>query len=285
MTELPAPAPTEQQHIHWASTVVVHVRAGRPSSTALDAAIGLARALEADVVGQYVEDQTLLSVAGLSCVREVSFGGRRAPTLSFARLETDMMEASTALKRDLLRRAAQAGVPVDCAVVRDDPDTALASLCVARTVVALTEPFDATQGRLLPRLFAECAVSGALVCGAHASQTQGPLVVLVTATAGLNGLLEAAASLLEAGERDLVILTLGHDAAETAAFTTAARIATGYDSSVRIDPVEARRGPGMIADTARRLGAGLLMARWSPEVAAFVPALVPALDCPLLLLR
>ena len=46
--------------------------AGRPS-TALDAAISLARALEADVVGQYVEDQTLLSLASLSCAREVSF--------------------------------------------------------------------------------------------------------------------------------------------------------------------------------------------------------------------
>ena len=98
-------------------------------------------------------------------------------------------------------------------------------------------------------------------------------------------MLEAAASLLEVDGRDLVLLTLGNDAAETAAFTTAARIATGYDSSVRILAVEARTGPGMIAETARRLGAGLLLARWSPEIAAFVPALVPALDCPLLLLR
>ena len=99
--------------------------------------------------------------------------------MSFARLETDMHEASTALKRDLMRRAAQAGVPVDCAVVRDDPDAALASCVRARAVVALTEPFDAAQGRLLARLFAECTVSGALVCGHHASQTDGPLAVLV----------------------------------------------------------------------------------------------------------
>ncbi len=276
---------TSSEAAGWATSVVIHVRAGRPSDAALAAAIAVARSLEVDVRGHYVEDEGLLSLAALPCAREVTIGGRRPAVMTFARLETDMNLASTALRRDLLRRAAEAGVPMQCDVVRGDPDQALAGVCARHALIALTEPYGLAETALLPRLHSEGQVSAVLVCGPHAWQSEGPIVVLVAATPGINRLMEAAAGLQDPDGRDLIILTLGLDRAETALLTTAARIATGYDTTVRILAVEARQGSGMVAETTRRLDAGLVLASWDAADGANLTALVTALDCPLLLLR
>jgi hypothetical protein len=283
--EEPGAAPEPNPDGPWASTVVIHVRAGRPAPAALAAAVALAQALEIDVRGHYVEDEALLALAALPCAREVSFAGGRSGVISTARLQSDMTQASMTLRRDLARLAAEAGVPVQCDVVRADPDAALDATCAAGTIIALTEPFDLAQARALPRLLSAGQAAGVLLCGPHATETEGPLIVLLSAMAGLNGIMEVASSLQGEDGRELAVLTLGTDSDETAQLTSAARIATGYDRSVPITAVEARRGPGMIADTARRMGAGLVVAKWQETSAIDLAGLVAALDCPLLLVR
>jgi hypothetical protein len=279
--------PVDEANAHegWASAIVIHVRAGRPAAAALITAVGLARSLEVDVRSLYIEDQSLLSLAALPCAREISFSGGRSSSLSTARLQDDMRQASTALRRDLAKLAGQAGVQVDCDVVRDDPLTALDRQCAAGAIIALIEPFDREQSAALRRIFASNHAVGALVCGPYATETDGPIVVLLTSTAGLNTLMESAGTLQRPDDRELSILTLGHDSDKTASITAAARIATGYDRSVSIQAVEARRGPAMIADTTRRMGAGLIVARWQETEDLDLDGLVTALDCPLLLLR
>ena len=59
--------------------VVLHLRSGRPSTVALEAAVRVARAFGSEIESLFVEDEQLFDCAAYGFVREVSLSGAPEP--------------------------------------------------------------------------------------------------------------------------------------------------------------------------------------------------------------
>jgi hypothetical protein len=84
--------------------VVVELGAAEPASVLIDAAAELAEALNTQITGRFVEDETLLNVADLPTAIAISAGGRRD------RLDRKRVAEAIALQESAYRRAFAARV-------------------------------------------------------------------------------------------------------------------------------------------------------------------------------
>lgn len=268
--------------------VVLQMRSGRASTVALEAAIRMARALESELEGVFVEDEHLLSLAALPFAREISSTGRRSRPLSADIVASEMRAASAMLKRELERLAAAASVPARFAVVRDEPERALRVASAKASVLAICEP-PAGEGLASLRALTACLsdLMGCLLVGAAARRTSGRVVAALDALAALPALVRMGERLAAATGEGLVLVRLGE--------TLAARgeadrlIAGALTGRVTVASGELGSDDGMaLPEAARRYGGGLLVAGFGGIVApgeAEVARLTAKLECPLLLLR
>ena len=58
--------------------MVLHLRSGRPSTVALEAALRVARAFGSEIESLFVEDEQLFDCAAYGFAREVSLSGRQS---------------------------------------------------------------------------------------------------------------------------------------------------------------------------------------------------------------
>ncbi len=266
--------------------VVLQMRSGRSSPVALEAAIRMARALESELEGVFVEDEHLLSLAALPFAREISSTGRRSRPLSADVVGAEMRAAAATLRREFERLARAAAVPARFAVVRDEPERALRIASARASVLALCDP---STGEGLGGLRAVTAclsdLMGCLLVGAAVRRTSGRVIVALDALAVLPELVRMAERLAAATREELVLVKLG----ETLAAGGEADRLIGRALTGRIAVTVAQMGSDdAMPETARRLGGGLLVAGFGGAVApgeAELARLTAQLECPLLLLR
>jgi hypothetical protein len=74
------------------------------SATALATAVDLARAMEVEVVGLFIEDADLIRLAALPCAREVGFPSAVRRTFDVAAIERSLRAHASRMREDLRRR-------------------------------------------------------------------------------------------------------------------------------------------------------------------------------------
>ena len=273
--------------------VVLHVTSGNPHVVAVEAALRVARAFGSDVESLFVEDEQLFDCASYSFVKEVSLSGRASRPLSRDTMMRDLHLAAQAARRRVEGLARKAEVTLHCRVVRDEPVRALSIACAERgpwNIVALTEPFQGGHGTVLKQLLSEVSGTTALVVvGPKARQVSGPVVVAVEDIEQLPDMLRTAERIAALDGSDILLLLIAPDEEQLARMDGEARLVVEARENVRIQSAAIARGEAAaIAETLRRLHAGMVICRFGGLVASgenHLRPLAAALECPLFLVR
>lgn len=105
--------------------VIVGLDPAVQSRALLEAAVGLAGRMEAELVGLFVEDQNLLHFAGLPFAREVGFASATRRTLDVESMERSLRALAQEARRTLASIAGQTSVRWSFRVVRGSVGTEL----------------------------------------------------------------------------------------------------------------------------------------------------------------
>lgn len=273
--------------------VVLHVTSGNPHVVAVEAALRVARAFGSDVESLFVEDQQLFDCASYSFVKEVSLSGRASRPLSRDAMMRDLHLAAQAARRRVEGLARKAEVALQCRVVRDEPMRALSIACAERgpwNIVALAEPFQGGHGAVLKQLLSEVSGTTALiVVGPKAKQVSGPVVVAVEDIEHLPEMLRTAERIAVPDGAEVLLLLIAPDEEQLDRMDGETRLVVEARENVRIQSAAIARGEAaVIAETLRRLHAGMVICRFGGLVASgenHLRPLAAALECPLFLVR
>lgn len=126
------------------------VAMGEPGASAVATAVDLARTLEAELVGMFVEDAELFDLAGLPFAGEVGFPSAARRTLDVAALERALRAQAARLRADLTARLAGMPTKWTFEVVRGRVAVALAATAGGQDLVVLPVPLSA-RGRTTSR--------------------------------------------------------------------------------------------------------------------------------------
>jgi len=117
------------------------------SLAALATASGLARAMEAELVGLFVEDVDLLAFAALPFAGEVGFASAQWRALDVATMERSLRAQARRIREALGKRLAGEPVKWTFEVVRGTTFTALASVAAERDLAVVTVRRGADRAR------------------------------------------------------------------------------------------------------------------------------------------
>ncbi|MBR0673820.1 hypothetical protein [Neoroseomonas soli] len=109
----------------------------------IEAAAQIARLLELDLLGVFVEDEALLALAALPFARELRLPTHAWTAMEASRLTTDFGQTAARLRRMLEENCARLGIPSGFEVVRGDPAACLSGRCGEADMLALVAPSSA----------------------------------------------------------------------------------------------------------------------------------------------
>ena len=263
------------------------------SSTAIDAAMLLARAYDSEVESLFVEDQQLFELAGLPFARIISSGEEGWRALPSVDLEREIHFVGAALQRQIATTAREASVTYRSRVVRDDPMHALARACSETgpwNVVTIAEPFGAWKEERLRDLFSSVhGTTGVVIAGPMARRIQGPIIAVVEEIERLSPMLKVADRINEATGGPVKLLLVGDRKDELAWLEGEARLLFSDGEETPFEVVLVERGDTpAVAETLRRHRAGFVLAQYGGLTVPAEGNLRPlscALECPLLIVR
>ncbi len=263
------------------------------SSTAIDAAMLLARAYDSEVESLFVEDQQLFELAGLPFARIISSGEEGWRALPSVDLEREIHLVGAALQRQIATTAREASVTYRSRVVRDDPMRALARACSETgpwNVVTIAEPFGAWKEDRLRDLFSSVhGTTGVVIAGPMARRIQGPIIAVVEEIERLSPMLKVADRINEATGGPVKLLLVGDRKDELAWLEGEARLLFSDGEETPFEVVLVERGDTpAVAETLRRHRAGFVLAQYGGLTVPAEGNLRPlscALECPLLIVR
>ena len=161
--------------------IVIGLDTSRHSLAALRAAAYLARCLEADLHGLFVEDVTLLRVAELPVARETQFPFARRSRLSPQRMRRQLRAQAEQARRALARECTESGIEWSFEVVRGDVSARVLEeaedadlLCVGRA----SRPLTRHSGVGSTAIAAAGAVSRSVLLVSRDTEIKSPVVVL-----------------------------------------------------------------------------------------------------------
>jgi hypothetical protein len=266
--------------------------AGRASAPAIEAAMLLARAFGSEVESLFVEDKQLFDLAQFPFARQLASGegwrGIAAPDL-----ERELRFVGAALQRQVADAAKRAAIPCRARTMRDDPLGAVAKACAENgpwNVVAIAEPFAATDDKRLREVFANVSdTTGVVVAGTAARTFEGPVVAAVEHFERLNPMLKAAERLARAAGGEVKLMLVGNRPSDLSELEGKARLLFGASGGPDMETVLAARGDvNAVAGAVRRHKASLVLAQYGGLVISGEDtprSLAAALDCPLLVVR
>ncbi len=117
--------------------ILVALDGSQESLAALQAAVSLAKELDADLIGLYVEDVNLLRLAQLPFAREVHLTTARFRTLTSEVMMEAMRLQAARVRRALHRAAQQAGIRSEFRIVRGVVPTAVTTAAVNADLLIL----------------------------------------------------------------------------------------------------------------------------------------------------
>jgi nucleotide-binding universal stress UspA family protein len=189
--------------------VLVALDATAETRAAIDTAVRLAARSKAPLHAVFVEEEDLLSVAGLSVARQIVLGAGTAP-LTAAEVELHWRAAAARAHEDIRVAARGHGLEISFEVVRGAMETALAvaserDLVVAGAFARPVAGHFRVQSRWLAAL--ELAPGPVLLAGGGGPNSGGVVALLPDRSAGSARLLRAAAPLAELGGGRLTLIS------------------------------------------------------------------------------
>ncbi len=155
--------------------VVLSLAAGDTPARAFEAAAALARWLDAELIGLFVEDAALYEYARLPFAREIATAAAWRP-LAPERLLADYGAMAEAARKRLRAAAARAGVPCELEILRGDVAASLAR-ATADDLLAMLEPAAPFARPSLPPAL---PAAGRLILPRRLRRVRGPVVVVAT---------------------------------------------------------------------------------------------------------
>ncbi len=275
--------------------IVLRLRSAAPSRLALEAAVNAARALDKRLSGVFLESSELLSVAALSCAREVTLTGRLGGELTRERLEHDLRLATASVHRELRELARLAGVELDFAIVEGDAGEAIAGPFEAGTLIASGEPLSAIEAARLSHILNDVEeVAGVLITGPRAQRSRGPIVVAVEEAERILPLLGTAERLRLDHHPGIVLLLVADTRERIETLRKAAErllhpaLPVTFAHALISRAAAGRGSAGILAEAVIRFGSGFAIAHLGRLIRAReqeLKTLARTLECPLLLLK
>ncbi len=217
--------------------LLLDLRPGGLDRATLRAAAGLARLLDVEMLGIFVEDQSVVGAANLPFARELQLPARDWRPVNADRLAAELQVAAEQARLLLLREGKAAGIRCRFVVRRGDPATTIASLCSFHDIVAVAEPEEAierltgTAGRV--RDAALSSEATVLLLPSRPSRSAGPVIVLIAA---IDDPALAVAARLAATSREPLVIVFASDVAPAPAAMRDATRAAGL-SAGRVEVV------------------------------------------------
>lgn len=151
----------------------------------IEAAALVARRLELDLLGIFVEDEALLALAGHSFARELRLPSHAWSAMAPQEVAAGLGLAAEASRRLLAAQCARLGIAGGFEVRRGDPGDCVAGLCEAADILALGAP-ESAAGRTFgsfPRAWRAALGSAAsvLLLPARPARRGGPVAALAGA--------------------------------------------------------------------------------------------------------
>jgi hypothetical protein len=265
----------------------------QPSRTAIDGALLIARAYQAEVESLFVEDPQLLDLAGHPFARTLSSHADGWQALPREGLAREVHYLGAALQRQVTQAALHMEIPSRARTMRDTPLRAVAQACAENgpwNVVVLGEPIGPHGAHRLAQTFAEVTdTTGVVVVGPVARRTQGPVLVALEQVERLDPMLRAAERLAGITGHEVRLLLVGDRPDAVAWLDGEVRLALGDREGPAIETVlSVRSDMGPLIEAARRHRGGFVLAQYGGQVVSRETNLRPlasALECPLLLVR
>jgi hypothetical protein len=265
------------------------------SRFAIDAAMLLGKAFQAEVESLYVEDKQLFDLAEFPFARVIGASGGWRP-LPQSMLEREMRFSAAALHRQVAEAGLAASVPCHARVVRDEPLRAVSRACAENgpwNLVIVGEPLAAGDEARLAELFEQVRdTTGAVIAGPLARRTQGPVVAVVEEFERLGPMLKSAQRLAAVTGGEVKLTLVGDRRDELAWMEGEARLlcADGDDSEIAHfeSVLAANDDPAPLASVLQRHKPGFALAQYGGRLIAPGASLRPltqVLECPLLLVR
>lgn len=268
--------------------VVLQVSASGTNPVALQAALRVARALERDFESIFVEDDGLFSLAGMPFAREISASGGRSRPLNQEQVARQMRAASSAAHREIERTAREADMTSRFAVVRDEPEHAIRQASSKASILVLGEPVTPAGHRELDTVMSCLAgVMGCLMVGSGARRSKGRVVAVIDQSERLEDILKTTARFAGPAAREIGFITLGQGLGTRRQIEAGIGKFLSGELDVGVESLSSE-DPAFVAAAVRRLGGGLLIARFGGSLIPrneVIARITAQLDCPLLLLR
>lgn len=266
------------------------------SRVAIDAALQLAQAFQAEVESLYVEDSQLFDLADFPFARSIGTSGDGWRPLPQGALERDMRFAAAALHRQVSEAAALVDVPCHARVVRDEPLRAVARACAENgpwNLVVVGEPLAAGDSERLAQVFEKVRdTTGAVITGPLARRTRGPVVAVIEEFDRLGPMLKTAQLLATVTGGDVKLTLAGDRRDELAWMEGEARLLLAGGEQGELAELEtvlaANDDPAPLAAVLQRHKPGFALAQYGGRLiapGANLRPLTAALECPLLLVR
>jgi hypothetical protein len=206
--------------------------AGGIDRAALRAAADLARLLDVEMLGLFIEDQSMVGAANLPFLRELRMPMHEWQPVSSETLALELRLLSEQARMVLVEEGAAVGARCRFEVRRGDPATAVAGLCSFQDIIAVTEPADAVEWLTgtadRARKAALSSEAAVLLLPARPSSPPGPIVAI--AENYNDSALLVAARIAAASNQTLIVAALGSDHPMTG-MVRAAVEATGLPSN------------------------------------------------------
>jgi hypothetical protein len=269
---------------------------GEASSFAIEAAMALGQAFQAEVESLYVEDKQLFDLAEFPFARVIGSAGEGWKPLPQEELEREMRFTAAALHRQVAEAGLAASVPCHARVVRDEPLRAVARACAENgpwNVVIVGEPLAPGSEARLAELFERVRDStGAVIAGPLAQRVRGPVVAVVEEFDRLGPMLKSAQRLASVTGGDVKLALVGDRRDELAWMEGEARLlcADGDDGEIaEFESVLAANDDlAPLAAVLQRHKPGFALAQYGGRLigpGASLRPLSSVLECPLLLVR
>jgi hypothetical protein len=267
--------------------------AAQSSLTAVEVAMLLARAYQAEVESVYVEDPQLLDLADLPFARAISSDADGWQALPRDNLEREIRFLGAALQRQVAEVAQRYDIPLRSSVMRDEPMHAVAHACAENgpwNVVSMAEPFGPGDEPRLARIFAEVTdTTGVVIVGPQARRTQGTVIAAIEQVERLDPMLNAAERFAGVTGGDVKLFLVGNQPDALSWLDGEVRLVLGERAGPAIETVLTTRADlAPLVEAVRRHKGGFLLAQYGGQVVTAETSLRPlasALECPLLLVR
>lgn len=211
--------------------LVLDLREAGGDPAGLAAALGLARLLELDLLGLYLEDEAVFCLAGLPFARELCLPMRAWRRLEAGRLADEMAELGEQARRAFERASLEVGRPAQFARLRGDPGALLAEQAGEADIIALAasaEPpglADAAMRHLEEALLGIGRT--VLMLPPRLMRTHGPVAAVISGA--VPDELDLATRVAVTSGEPLMLLSAagGHETAEAVAAAEASGVAAG----------------------------------------------------------